>query len=96
MIHLNEKQIQMIRHAVGFDGRSKVTYRNHYCIGRGCDGFGDWMDLVTRGLAYRRAGSEISGGDDVFWASREAVLAVRKQDEHLARDFSDGRTMAAL
>ncbi len=77
----------MVRHAIGFDGRSKVTTRNHYCTGEGCDGFDEWMDLVKRGLAIFRPPSEISGGDHTFYATRELALFVREPKEHLSRDF---------
>lgn len=86
-IELNDKQREMVRHAIGFDGRSKTTTRNHYCIGVGGDGYEDWAVLLRDGLVTRRAPSELSGGDDTFYVGRELALFVRKNNEHLSRDF---------
>ena len=88
-MHLTEKQRDFIRHAIGFDGRSKTTYRNHFVIGPGGDGYEDWMDLVQKGCAKHREGSPLSGGDDVFWVTKETALLVRNKDEHLSTDFRD-------
>lgn len=88
-LELTKRQRDFARHAVGFDGRSKTTYRNHFVIGKGQDGYDDWMDMVSKGYAYRRAGSEISGGDDVFWVTREVALFVRNKNERVARDFRE-------
>jgi hypothetical protein len=47
------------------------------------------MELVNEGLAYRRAGNELSGGDDIFWVKKETALAVRNADEHIAQDWRE-------
>ena len=86
---INAKQYNLVRHAIGLDGRSKTTYRNHYVCPADSEDGREWMDLVKQGLAHHRKGSEISGGDDVFWATRETALACRKKDEHLDRDFRE-------
>lgn len=87
LIVLSKEQRDMVRHAIGFDGRSKTTTRNHYCTGPGCGGFEEWQDLVSRGLATVRGPSEISGGDHTFYATRDLALFVREFNEHLSRDF---------
>jgi hypothetical protein len=87
-IVLTPKQREMVRHAVGFDGRHKSTFRNHYVVGASPD-HDEWMKLVDAGLARRRPGTAISGGDDIFWATRDLALSVREQDENLSRDFRD-------
>lgn len=87
MIEISKIQREMARHAIGFDGRSKVTTRNHYCTGEGCDGYGEWMDLVARGLATFRKPSELSGGDHTFYVGRDLALLVREPKEHLSREF---------
>ncbi len=88
-IVITPEQRAMVRHAIGFDGRAKSTYRNHYVIGPGCDGYEAWLDLWARGLAQRRGPSELSGGDDTFFVSRALALFVREPDEHLSRDFRE-------
>lgn len=88
-MELTRRQRDFVRHAIGFDGRSKTTYRNHFVVGPGTDGYEDWMDLVQKGYAKRREGSAISGGDDVFWVTRETALFVCNKDERLAPDFRE-------
>lgn len=88
-LQLTPKQRDLIRHAIGLSAHSKITYRNHFVIGPGSEDYGVWMELVSKGLAKRADGSAISGGMDVFWATREAALAVRRPDEHLDREFRD-------
>lgn len=92
-LSLTKNQRDMARHALGFDGRNKTSYRNHYVVGKGsfaCEYDRHlWMDLVSRGLAHHRGPREISGGDDTFWCTRELALAVREKNEHLGADFRE-------
>jgi len=91
-VDLTTREKELIRHAVGFDGRSKTSYRNHFVVGPGMEDYDVWMGLVKRGLAYHAEPSPLSGGDDIFWVSRAAALAVRQSDEHLSPEFRDGGT----
>jgi len=84
---LNDRQRRMVRHALGFDGRHRVQYRNHYVVGNDSPDYAEWTDLVTRGLAHRHGGNELSGGDPVFWCTRELALSVLERRERLAEDF---------
>jgi hypothetical protein len=85
-LELSSLQRSLARHALGFDGRNKTSYRNHYVVGSGPD-YDAWLELVSRGLAKTAPGSDLSGGDPVFWCTRELALAVREPDEHLERGF---------
>jgi len=84
---ISERQRELARHALGFDGRQKVSYRNHFCVGPGGDTHDEWMDLVSKGLATYRADSQISGDSDVFWCTEKLALAVRDSYEHLGKEF---------
>ena len=89
-IELTPLQRENVRHALGFDagGRAKSTsYRNHFVANTGSDDAKSWDDLVSRGLAHHKGPSEISGGGEVYWCTRELALSVREKDEHLSRDF---------
>jgi len=88
-MELTDKQRHLVRHAIGFDGRHTETFRNHFVTGRGSDDYEPWMDMVAKGYAHLRLGSEISGGDDIFWVTKETALFVRENDEHLSRDFRE-------
>lgn len=89
-MELSDLQREMARHSLGFDGRSKLSYRNHY-VTSSMNGkeFNAWNDLVQRGLARRAEPSQLSGGGHIFWCTRELALAVRKPDEHLDHDFRE-------
>lgn len=50
---LTAKQIELARHALGFDEGVRVSYRNRYHISQGSDAFEDWKDLESRGLAEK-------------------------------------------
>lgn len=86
-IELMKQQRELVRHAIGLNERSKKTYRNHFVTGAGSKDYDAWMDMVTKGYAHHRPGSEMSGGDDVFWVTRETALSVCNKNEHLSEDF---------
>lgn len=77
---MKTSKYELMRHALGvteqWDGRWNKPYRNHFCAGG--DHIEIWDGLVSDGLATRREGSAITGGDPVFYvtdAGREAALA---------------------
>jgi hypothetical protein len=91
-LRLTDHEREMIRHAVGLDGRYKTTYRNHFVCNAPDRDHEAWTGLVSRGLARVMKGKilgELSGGMDCFCATRAAVLAVLKPDEKLAEDFKE-------
>lgn len=62
-----DRQIGILRHALGTgDDSRKQAYRNHFVTGEGSDDYADCMALVDGGLMARRAGSELTGGNDLF------------------------------
>lgn len=85
---MNEKQVKLVRHAIGLDGRSKVTYRNHFCVGREGEDHSDWDKLVESGLATARRNVQAYGGMDIFCATREAATMVLRDGERLEADFT--------
>jgi hypothetical protein len=86
---MTPRQIELARHALGFDGRNKISYRNHFVVGPGCDDYNEWVAMVFAGYANRYPPREISGGMDTFSVRREAALSVRTRDEHLSPDFRE-------
>lgn len=91
-MNLSQRERELIRHCVGFDGRNKTTYRNHFVIAPGCTDYDTWVSLASRGPAHHRSGEAmgaLSGGQDCFWVTRAAALAVRNRDEHLSPDFRE-------
>jgi hypothetical protein len=59
--------LHILQHSLGVneygEGRQ---HRNHFVTGEGSDDYPHCMALVDAGLMTRRAGSAISGGDDIF------------------------------
>lgn len=90
---ISNNQRDMMRHALGFPNPGNVSYRNHFCLGAGGDGYSEWDDLVQKGLAIKRT-SSLCGGDDFFHLTLEGALMVRDAKEHLSRE--DTETMRRL
>jgi hypothetical protein len=77
---LTKSQMGVLRHALGTgeDGR-KRSYRNHFVTGPGSDDFNDCVALVDGGLMTRRAGTALSGWDDVFTVTEAGRQAARNR-----------------
>lgn len=84
---ITDKQRDLVRHALGLDERHKRTYRNHFVTSPLCDEYKEWADLLNHGLARHNKGSQLSGGDEVFWATKELATFVLKPDEQLSENF---------
>jgi hypothetical protein len=81
-------QIELARHALGLPSKRRVSYRNHFVTGPGGSDYDNWMAMVTAGEARRRAGSQLTGGDDLFWLTTEGATAALKAGERLdPKDF---------
>ncbi len=50
---MNEAQIKLARHALGFDEKVSVSYRNRYHVSQGGTGYEEWKDLEAKGLAEK-------------------------------------------
>lgn len=61
------EQLHILQHSLGLDeyGQGK-TYRNHFVTGPGSDDYDDCLALVAAGFMTRRAGTQLTGGDDLF------------------------------
>lgn len=68
---------ELMRHALGvqtYDGRRwRRPYRNHF-VASG-DHIGIWDDLVAKGFAMKTAGSELTGGDPVYYVTDAGIAA---------------------
>ncbi|MES2958488.1 MAG: hypothetical protein V4792_09880 [Pseudomonadota bacterium] len=82
-------QLHILMHSLGLqeDGTG-TAYRNHFVTGEGSTDWPTCCALVESGLMRRRAGNELSGGDDVFWVTdsgREYVAANKPVPPKLTR-----------
>lgn len=80
---MTTKQRELARHALGLPNQKKTSYRNHFVCGPGHDDYEDWLWMAQSGLAKHRNMDEISGGDEVFWLTREAALEALDRGEKL-------------
>jgi len=86
-ITMSETQRNLARHALGLS-RSKVSYRNHFVTEKGSTNYDHWVAMVAIGAARQINGNALSGGDDVFWLTRDGAKYALNDGENLsAEDF---------
>lgn len=86
---MTPKQRDLARHALGLDGRRRQSYRNHFVTGEGSTDHLHWLALVEAGHAWRRAGSQLTGGDDLFRLTKAgAELALDSGESLNPHDFA--------
>lgn len=64
-----KEHLYILQHSIGADQYGRIVRgggRNHFVTGEGSTDYPHCMALVAAGLMTRRAGSVISGGDDIF------------------------------
>ena len=67
--------------------------RNHFCIGKGKNGYEDWEDLVSKRLAVKAIGCA-EWSDAFFCLSLEGARAVLLPKENFSR--KDAEKMRSL
>lgn len=70
---LSPEELDNMKHALGWP----KVYRNHFVTDKGGPDGVIWMGLVERGLATRRDGSPLTGGDDLFMVTDAGKAALR-------------------
>ena len=85
---MTEEQRASARHALGLPNQKNTTYRNHFCIAVGGDGYAGWENLVARGLAVKAVGGENWCGD-FFYLTLEGARAVLLPEEHISREDAE-------
>lgn len=81
-------QRDLARHALGLPNVSRKSYRNRFVAPAESEDGKAWTDLVVQGLARRRDGTELSGGMDMFWLTREgAEAALLPREKLCSEDF---------
>lgn len=87
---MTDEQIALARHALGLNGRCKMSYRNRFVAGPGHSDYDNWLAMVEAGEAIRRQGSELTGGDDWFRLTfKGALLALRPGETLDEEDFPE-------
>jgi hypothetical protein len=85
---MTPEQKKLARHALGLGGRQKRSYRNRFVTGAGSSDYPAWVQMEANGLAWRRAGSQLTGGDDLFGLTVTGARAALNPGERLcAEDF---------
>lgn len=76
-------QIELARHALGLPNRRRCSYRNHFVAGPGYSDFDNWTAMVATGDARTRAGNPLTGGDPLFWLTRQGAENALRRGERL-------------
>ena len=78
-----DSKLHILQHSLGVgDYGDKPSCRNHFVTGPGSTDYDNCMAMVDSGLMTRRAGSAISGGDDIFSVTPKGV-------DHIALNRSE-------
>lgn len=85
---MTDKQRELARHALGLPNKKNISYRNHFCVGVGGDGYADWEEMVANGDAVKRT-SNLWDGDDMFYLTLKGALAARGPKEHISREDAE-------
>lgn len=91
-MEFSKRQREFARHALGLPNNRNMTYRNHFCINSGGDGYADWEDLVSQGAAVKAIGGENWVGDFfylTFYLTLEGARAVLLPKEHISREDAE-------
>lgn len=87
-VNMTPEQIELARHALGLPNKRRQSYRNHFVAGEGHSDYVAWCDMVEKGLARGKKGSQLTGGDPVFWLTRLGAERVLRKGERLCpEDF---------
>lgn len=85
---MDKEQTKLARHALGLTGGKKMSYRNHFVTGPGSPDYEAWAHMVASGHAWRQAGNEMTGGDDLFGLTLAGARSVLLKGETLClEDF---------
>ena len=69
-----DNKLHILQHSLGLDRYGEGRqYRNHFVTGEGSCDIADCRALVSDGLMTERRGSALSGGDPVFFVTREGI-----------------------
>jgi hypothetical protein len=83
---MTPEQIELARHALGLPNKSRKSYRNHFVAGEGHTDYVAWCDMVEKGFARGRKGSQLTGGDPVFWLTIAGASRALRRGENLDMD----------
>lgn len=80
---MTPEQIELARHALGLTQGRKRSYRNHFVCGPGHSDYDNWEAMTNDGKAWKRKGSPLSGGDDIFGMTAAGAEEVLRKGERL-------------
>lgn len=83
IITLTPEQRDLARHALGLPNRRCTSYRNRFVTGPGSLDFSAWEAMVAFGAAKHRPGTILTGGNDLFWLTRDGAEAALERGERL-------------
>lgn len=85
---LSHKQKSLARHALGLDGKQKVSYRNRYCAVIGTEDCDEWLKMAKEGYASGNTNKHLPLGTLNFYlTSKGALLALEEREMLSSEDF---------
>ncbi len=84
---MTSRQSELARHALGLDGRTKVSHRNRFFAGPGHNDYDQWTEMVRQGFAEMRSGAN---GSDLFWLTLRGAEQVLDAGESLSTEDFPG------
>lgn len=88
MAEMTEQQRKLARHALGLDGRRKMSYRNRFFAVPEESNYAQWDAMVKAGLAKMEPVRQNEGHLAFFWLTRKgAGMALNKGEKLDPEDF---------
>jgi len=82
---MTEQQRKLARHALGLNGKRKMSYRNRFYAATGDSDHAEWMAMMHAGQADR---ATATAPLDCFWLTRKgAEMALNKGEKLDPEDF---------
>lgn len=82
---MSDKQRELARHALGLPNPKNISYRNHFCVPPGGDGYAEWRDLESKGLAVQ-CEHRLFNGQFLFHLTLEGARRAREPKEKISRE----------
>lgn len=83
---MNERQVELARHALGLPNKNRRSYRRHFVAGPGHTDYDDWEQMVAAGDARKWEGGQLTGGDPCFLLTACGAAKALKRGETLSEE----------
>lgn len=85
-LYFSDKEISVMRHALGLPNKMNQTYRNYFVTGEGSADYDTCEKLVSDGFMKVRKNVKHFGGDNIYYVTRKALWGVMEPGESLCSE----------